>query len=191
MNSSRGHIVENHLHPTEKKWFAVYTAYKREKIVSKLLAKKRLEVFLPLQTIHKQYQRTKRIVELPLFNCILFVKIDQSEYVRVLETEHVFRFIKIGKNLISIPQQEIDTIQCIIGAQVDVEVEVYNLKEGEEIEVIAGALSGLEGKFLKQESKYNFLVELQMLGYQMRMHVRPEHLRLKHKQLGQKALVNN
>lgn len=191
MNISRGHKIENHLHPLDKKWFAIYTAYKREKIVAKLLAKKRLEVFLPLQTLHKQYQRTKRVVELPLFNCILFVKIDQSEYVKVLETEHVFRFIKIGQNLISIPQKEIDNIKCIIGAQVDLEVEVYNLKEGEVIEVIAGGLSGLEGKFLKQESKYNFLVELKMLGYQMRMYVRPEHLRIKHKQLVHKVLVNS
>lgn len=178
MSSSIG-TAENHLVRSEKRWFAVYTAYKREKIASKMLLKKGIDVFLPLQTLHKQYQRTKRVVELPLFNCIFFVRIDQSEYTRVLETEHVLRFIKIGKNLLSIPEHEIETIRCIIGAQVDMQVEVYHMAAGESIQVIAGALSGLEGKFIRQESKYNFLVELEMLGYQIRMHVRPEHLRLR------------
>lgn len=177
MVGNAAHITENHLHKTDLKWFAVYTSYKREKIVEKMLRKKGVEVFLPLQTLHRQYQRTKKVVELPLFNCIILVNINQSNYVTVLETEHVLRFIKIGQNLISIPEHEIETIKCIVGAKVDLQIEVLSLKEGEPIQVIAGGLSGLEGKFLKQESKYNFLVELEMLGYQMRMHVRPEHLR--------------
>ncbi len=189
MGRAIANIAENHLHPIETKWFAVYTAYKREKVVTKMLRKKGIEVFLPLQSFHRQYQRSKKIVELPLFNCILFVQINQSHYVKVLETEHVLRFIKIGQNLISIPDHEIDTIQCIIGAQVEIQVEVFDLQEGEPIQVIAGGLSGLEGKFLRQESKYNFLVELEMLGYQMRMHVRPEHLRQKHQYKGRKILA--
>ena len=181
MPKAQTNIAENHLDQTEKRWFAIYTAYKREKVVEKMLSKKGIEAFLPLQTFQRQYQRTRREVQIPLFNCILFVRITKDQYVNVIETEHVFRFIKIGKNLISIPNHEIETIRCIIGAKVDLEVEVYNMQEGEPIKVIAGGLSGIEGKFLKQESKYNFLVELEMLGYQMRMHVRPEHLRRKHK----------
>ena len=185
MSSKSINIAENHLDQVEERWFAVYTSYKREKIATNMLLKKGIEVFLPLQTIHRQYQRTKRVVELPLFNCILFVKINSKQYVQVLETEHVLKFIKIGRNLISIPEHEIDTIKCIIGAQVDLEVGIYDIAEGEPIQVIAGGLSGIEGKFLKQESKYNFLVELEMMGYQIRMNVRPEHLRLKHKNVGQ------
>lgn len=181
MSSNSLGTAENHLDRTEKRWFAVYTPYKREKVAAKLLAKKGINAFLPLQTIYRQYQRTKRVVELPLFNCILFVKINKSEYTQVLETEHVLRFIKIGRNLISIPAYEIETLKCIIGAQVDMQVEVYNMSEGEPIQVIAGALSGLEGKFLEQKSKYNFLVELEMMGYQIQMNLRPEHLRLKNK----------
>lgn len=187
MGRGIANIAENHLHPIEARWFAVYTTYKREKVVAKMFMKKGIEVFLPLQTIHRQYQRSKKIVELPLFNCILFVNINKSQYVKVLETEHVLRFIKIGQNLISIPHYEIETIQCIIGAQMEIQVDIFDMQEGEPIQVIAGGLSGLEGKFLKQESKYNFLVELEMLGYQMRMHVRPEHLRRKHQHTGIKV----
>ncbi len=184
MSSNSLGTAENHLDHTERRWFAIYTPYKREKIATKLLAKKGINAFLPLQTIYRQYQRTKRVVELPLFNCILFVKINKSEYTQVLETEQVLRFIKIGRNLISIPEREIETLKCVIGAQIDMEAEVYNMPEGEPIQVVAGALSGIEGKFIKQESKYNFLVELEMVGYQIRMNVRPEHLRLKYKREG-------
>ena len=168
--------IENHLEEGTAKWFAVYTAYKREKIVAKMLQKKGIEVFLPLQKIHKQYQRTRRIVELPLINCFVFVKIMKPNYVPVLETEHVIRFVKIGQNLISIPNHEIELIKRIIGSQVSVEAGIRSLQSGDEIEVIAGALSGLKGKFLKQESKYNFLVELEVMGYEMRLQLKPEHL---------------
>ena len=51
--------AENHLDITEKRWFAVYTPYKREKLATKMLDKKGIDVFLPLQTLHRQYQRTK------------------------------------------------------------------------------------------------------------------------------------
>ena len=176
MNSSIS-IAENHLDENQAKWFAVYTGYKREKIVANLLDRKGIEVFLPLQKIRKQYARKQKTVELPLFNCFVFVRITKAKYVPVLETEHVLKFIKIGRNLLAIPNQEIEIIRCIIGAQVDVEAGVFNMDKGEAIEVIAGGLSGLKGKFISQESKYNFLVELEMLGYQMRMHVRPENLR--------------
>lgn len=177
MRGSSINEAENHLHQTESRWFAIYTLYKREKLVAKMLQKKGVEVLLPLQTFHRQYQRSKRVVKLPLFNCILFVHITQKDYVHVLETEHVLKFIKIGQNLISIPDHEINTIRCIVGEKIDLEVAVLSLQEGEPIKVVAGGLSGLEGKFLKQESKYNFLVELKILGYEMRMHVRPEYLR--------------
>lgn len=170
-------IAENHLRASEMKWFAVYTAYKREKIVAGMLAKKGIEVFLPLQKIRKQYIRKQKTVELPLFNCFVFVKITKREYVSVLETEHIVRFVKIGKNLLAIPENEIDIIKCIVGAQMQVETAALSLNGGDPIEVIAGGLSGLKGKFLQKDSKYNFLVELQIMGYGMRMQVKPEYLR--------------
>jgi len=175
--NSKVNIAENHLDVHQAKWFAVYTGYKREKIVANLLDKKGIQVFLPLQKIRKQYVRKQKTVELPLFNCFVFVYITTAEYVHVLETEHVIKFIKIGQNLLAIPEKEIETIRCIIGTQIDVEAGVFNMPKGEPIEVIAGGLSGLRGKFIQQDSKYNFLVELEMLGYEMRMQVRPENLR--------------
>ena len=36
---------ENHLHQTQSRWFAVYTRFKREKMVTRELTQKGIEVF--------------------------------------------------------------------------------------------------------------------------------------------------
>ena len=47
---------------------------------------------------------------------------------------------------------------------------------GDEVEIIAGQLTGLKGKLLKIEREKNFLVELDRLGFQIRMQVDPSLL---------------
>ena len=55
----------NDLHPTEIRWFAVHTRNKSEKFVKRMLEKKEIETYLPLQKIMRQYGRVRRLVERP------------------------------------------------------------------------------------------------------------------------------
>ena len=79
----------NQLHDTEARWFAVYTRYKREKIVRKQLSDKGIECYLPLQQFTRHYTRKVKQVQLPLISCYIFVKICKPEYIKVLETPEV------------------------------------------------------------------------------------------------------
>lgn len=164
---------ENHLDEREPKWFAVYTRYKREKLVAQRLEQKGIEVYLPLQKFTRRYVRKVKHVELPLINCYLFTRITKKEYVPVLETPDVVRFIQFSKNLISIPDTEIQIIQRVVGESIEIEVTPSEYVPGDQVEIIAGQLTGLKGKLLKKESEKNFLIELESLGYQMLMHVDP------------------
>ncbi len=170
---------ENHLHKTESRWFAVYTNYKREKMVHRQLRAKGVEVYLPLQKVTRRYTRKVKHLELPLINCYVFVKITQPEYVTVLETENVLKFIRFSKNLLAIPEAEIQLMRRIIGEQLDFTVEPATFVEGEVVEVIGGELTGLEGKLVAQQGKQEFLVELTNVGYQFRMAIDPKLLRRK------------
>ena len=81
----------------EKRWFAVYTRYKREKIVVQRLREKRIEAYVPLQELTRYYTRKIKKVQLPLISCYVFVKITKEQYVPVLETQDIVSFIKFNK----------------------------------------------------------------------------------------------
>ncbi|MCB0624781.1 MAG: UpxY family transcription antiterminator, partial [Saprospiraceae bacterium] len=76
----------NQLDERQERWFAVYTRFKREKLVYQRLQEKGIHAFLPLQNLTRQYASRKRSVQLPLISCYVFTRITKKDYVRVLET---------------------------------------------------------------------------------------------------------
>ncbi|MFK7934381.1 MAG: UpxY family transcription antiterminator, partial [Saprospiraceae bacterium] len=162
---------ENHLHVEESRWFAVYTKYKREKLVQKMLQRKGIETYLPLQKVTRKYVRKVKHLELPLINCHLFVKIVQAEYIPVLETENVIKFVQIARNLISIPQREMDIMQRVVGEEYAVTIEPLGLVVGDEVEIIAGSLTGVKGKLVSTPERKVVVIELESTGFQLRMDV--------------------
>jgi transcription antitermination factor NusG len=158
----------NHLHDTEAKWFAVNTRSKSEKYVQRLLEKKGVTAWVPLQRLMRRYTRSTRMVEKPLLNCYVFVHIVKEQYVRVLETEHVSGFVRFSKNLISIPQAEIDLIKRItLEDGLDIEAVQGQLEEGDAVEISAGNLIGLKGRIVQVQGKRKFQVELSHIGYSL------------------------
>jgi len=168
----------NQISETEPRWFAVYTKFKCEKFVAALLAKKQIEAYVPLMSRTKRYTRKVKHYEVPLINCYVFVHITRKEYVPTLETEYVMKFLRQGRDLLAIPQSEIDLLRRVAG---DIE-EIQSLEKaeytpGEEVEVIAGYLSGLRGKVISKAGKRSFVIDLQTLGYQLHIRIDQTYLR--------------
>ncbi len=170
---------EIHLDSKEARWFAVYTKYKREKLVRQMLERKGIEVYLPINKVTRRWTRKVKKVELPLISCYVFVKILKSEYIKVLETENVLSFVRFSKNLLSIPEKEIELMKRITGEIEGVEVTTSMLNIGDDVEIIAGNLTGLKGKLIKTEGNKKFVVELISIGYSLQMEIDPKLLRKK------------
>ncbi|MBK7409707.1 MAG: UpxY family transcription antiterminator [Saprospirales bacterium] len=163
---------ENHLDAVEPRWFAVYTRYKCEKMVFRQLVRKTITVYLPLQKHTRRYTRKIRTVELPLISCYIFVQITKEDYVKVLETENVQGFVRFAKNLISIPDQEIDLMRRILGESWEVQAEKTTFVPGDEVEIAVGNLLGMKGTLVEvEENKPQVLVDLDRLGYTLRISV--------------------
>lgn len=176
MKSASGPIdrseTVNQLSTLEKKWFAVYTKYKCEKYVSDHLTKKKIDNYIPIVKKTKRYTRKIKHYEVPLINCYVFVHITKSEYLATLETEYVMKFLRQGKDLIAIPQMEIDVLKRVVGDVEEVCVtDVNTFSEGEEVEVMSGHLTGMRGIVLLKSGKKSFLVELKSLGFQLRINI--------------------
>ena len=170
----------NQLDEQDARWFAVYTRYKREKWVSKLLAEKGIECYVPLQKVTRRYTRKTKHLELPLISCYIFVKITKPHYISVLETPDVVRFVKIARDLIAIPEVEMEVMKRLVGEGIPLESRPSQLVVGDRVRVGKGNLVGLEGVLVQQENGKQFLVELNQLGYQLLMSISESNLELVH-----------
>ncbi|MEQ8703240.1 MAG: UpxY family transcription antiterminator [Phaeodactylibacter sp.] len=171
---------ENHLSQLEARWFAVYTNYKREKMVARHFERKGIEYFLPLQKVTRRYTRKVKHLELPLISCYIFVKIEKKQYIPVLETQDVIKFVRFARNLISIPQTEIDIMRLVVGEGIEVEAlesKSLNLCSGDEVEILGGNLTGMKGILIDRKNDKNFVIELDNMGFSLIMDIDPALLR--------------
>lgn len=158
----------NQLHQSEPRWFAVKTRPKSEKMVQRLLTKKKIAAYVPLQRLYRRYQRSTRLAEIPLIHGYVFVRIVQAEYLAVLETEHVSGFIQFNKNLIAIPDWEIDLLRRVtLEEGLNLEALPRQFATGDPVEICAGNLTGLRGRIIKVDGQRRFQVELERLGYSL------------------------
>lgn len=165
----------NQLSNIDAKWFAVYTGYKREKVVKTILRSKGIEVFLPLKKAHRQWGRKKRIVELPLINCYLFVKILKKDYIPVLSTQNVVKFLKIGQALEAIPDNQIEILKRVIGEGIEMEASSEHIQKGDAVEIVAGNLIGIKGRMVEVKGKNKFVIRLDRMGFNLHLEL-PGHL---------------
>lgn len=169
--------AENHLHETEYRWFAIYTRYKREKIVLKALQTLGVEAYLPLQKVTRVYTRKVKKLEIPLINCYLFVKIVKANYIPVLEIPEVVRFVRVHKSLIAIPEVEINILRRVAGELDAVESEPLGYRPGDQVEIIGGNLTGIKGKLVHIQAKDKVVVDLDTIGYSLIMEIDTKWLR--------------
>ncbi len=172
-NPSRA-VPVTEMHETEKRWFAIRTRSKCEKFVQRLMEKKQVHAYVPLQKVMRRYERKTKMVEKPLITCYVFVKISKSEYLPVLETENVAGFVKTAKVIHAIPEAEIDILRRVT-LETDLEVEAIEAgwMEGDAVEISAGNLLGLKGKLIKIEGKRKMQIELENMGYSLLLTVDP------------------
>jgi len=168
---------ENHLHATEARWFAVRTGFRKEKIVHKRLSSKGIVSYLPLYKVIRRYERKVKHLELPLINSYIFVKISKAEYVRVLETEQVHAFVHFNRNLIAIPEAEIDTIHRVLGEDTEIAVLEEGYKKGDQVEVIGGRLTGLHGELIEGEGQKRLIIRLENIGVGLEVEIDAKYLR--------------
>ena len=168
----------NHLDEQEARWFAVYTRYKREKWVAQRLADKGIECYVPLQKVTRRYTRKVKHLEIPLISCYIFVKIRKSSYIPVLEEQEIVTFVKIAKDLIAIPEREINLMKRITGEEYAIEAQARTLEVGNRVRIATGNLTGMEGILVQKENKKQFVVELDQLGYQLLLQIPEEQLEL-------------
>lgn len=148
---------------SEKKWYAVYTNPRAEKLVRDRLEEINIEVFLPLQRTYRIWSDRKKLVEKPLLTSYVFVKVSPCDFLKVYQTTGVVRFITFEGVPASIPQKQIDNLRLLINSDTEIEITSEKLEPGDNVEVIRGSMIGLTGELLKRGKQNRVIIRIDRL----------------------------
>jgi len=106
-----------------RKWYAVYTKPQTEKKVIGLLARRKVEVFCPMNKIETGNANRRKSGQIPLFPSIIFVFLSEQEMKEVREIPEVLNFMYwLGRPAI-INTQEIQNIAHFTETHCNIRVE--------------------------------------------------------------------
>ena len=163
---------------TKSLWFAVYTAPRHEKSVSRHLQQRSIEHFLPLYKSRRKWKDGSKVeLDLPLFPNYLFVRIDWKERVRVLEAPGVVSFVTgVGGKPATLHEEAIAHLQSgltLRGAEPHA-----LLFEGQKARICAGPLTGLEGVVLRHKNSLRVVLTIEQIMRSYSIEVASDELEL-------------
>lgn len=162
---------------TRKNWYAVYTKSHFEKKVEDVLLKKDIDTFLPLRRGKAKMGGAYRFTEVPLFRSYLFVHVppNSEEMMDVLATTGVSTIVKRGRKPCSVSPSVIKSIRKMVEYLNGEFRVITELKSGERVKIVRGALKGSEGDLVKIDNKrYAFVVNVEILGRAVEVIIPPE-----------------
>lgn len=163
----------------DKKWYAIRTRNRSEKWVVKQLTELGVEAWIPLKWSVKKYPGRTRKTQVPLIHGYAFVFIPKSDNVLVLEVDGVFNFVRFGNNIPAVPAGQIELLKHITGENIHVEMTDSLMDKGDQVEIIAGELTGLVGELVEFKGKHRVLIRLENIGLSFLFEVPRTKLRKK------------
>lgn len=130
-------------------WFAIYTKPRWEKKITKLLEKKGIVVYCPLNKVIRQWSDRRKTILDPLFKGYVFVHISEEEKTAVREVTGVVNFVYWNGRPAIVRPEEILTIQRFLSEFSDVEVEDVLLAAQQRVVVKKGILVNYQGIVLE------------------------------------------
>ena len=160
-----------------KNWHALYVASRQEKKVFEKLQKKNIEAYLPILKTMRQWSDRKKMVEMPLLNGYVFVKIDSTQNEKTLQTPGVVNFVRAEGKIAKVREVEIDRLKQLIelGYQMEANGIKRNYKEGDKIKITSGALRNIEGFVVENKEGRYIDVLLESIGQSIRVKL-PEEI---------------
>ena len=149
------------------RWYALYTKSRNEKKVHDRLVADGYECFLPLHKVERQWSDRKKVVEVPLINSYVFVRMVLSQRFAVLQDPGAVCFINFERLPAPVADKDMDYLRRIMEEDVAVEVVDVPLTPGEKIKVTAGQLMGLEGELINHKGGQKVVVRIENIPFSL------------------------
>jgi transcription antitermination factor NusG len=149
--------VDSHFVP---KWFAVYTSSRHEKRVGQHLAVREIEHYLPLYRAQRKWSDGSKVtLELPLFPGYIFVHIERTQRVRVLEIPGVLAVVGgTGGQPATLPEADIEALRSGLHLR---RAEPHPLLQvGQRARIRSGALAGMVGVVVRKKNSFRVVLTM-------------------------------
>jgi len=158
-------------------WFAAYTTPRHEKHVGEVLAERNIESFLPLYRTVRQWKKSSPVtLELPLFPCYLFVRINRAARGTVLSLPGVVSIVGSPKEPWPLPQLEVEALR--LGAKLGKAEPHPYLRVGQRVRIKSGLMSGVEGILVRKKNEFRFVLTLEAIMRSVAVEVDASELEL-------------
>jgi len=139
---------------TQARWYAVQTRPRHEKKVVSELNEKRIDSYLPLLNQVHHWSDRRKVVQVPLFPGYVFVyaPLDPEVRVAVLRSWGALAFVGPQREPIAIPDNQIEDIRTLLHTKIPLSPFPF-LKVGQRVRVRGGALDGMEGILVTNETR--------------------------------------
>lgn len=146
-------------------WYVLHTKSRFENVVNDGLQKKSIDVFHPKIKVKSKRRDRRVMIKVPLFPGYVFVKTDlnHSQYLDILKTAGVVRFIGNTSGPIPVMEQEIVSLKIMTRAEEEV-VTGTRFKKGDRIVVVSGPFAGVTGFFIQYRGQGRVIVNIEALG---------------------------
>jgi transcription antitermination factor NusG len=153
-------------------WYAVQTRARHEKVVAERLREQGLTTFLPLFREMHHWSDRRKLVELPLFSCYVFVRLlpTNEQRLRVLQQDGVFNFVGVRGQGTPIPDEQIDAVQTLISEKLPWSNHPF-LKIGQRVRIRGGALDGVEGILLARNGDSTLVISIDAIQRSMAVRI--------------------
>ena len=160
-------------------WYAIYTRSRSEKAVNTELSLTGIESYLPLKKTIRVWSDRKKMVEVPLFNSYVFVKVSEKEYMKVLQTFGVTRYITFEGQAVSIPEQQINAVRAYLNETEPIPLDdQLKLAPGKNVLITSGPMTGMTGILLNIEGKNRVKVEIDAIGQSLIITIPPQNIEI-------------
>jgi transcription antitermination factor NusG len=148
----------------QKNWYMLYTKPKCEKKVAALLAKKKIENFLPLNaTKITSFRKNKSVLE-PLFKSYIFVNIAENQAPLVMQTDGVISLLHWMGHPAIVREDEIAAMKEFVSDYSNIELERSRVSMHACAELVEGPICSMDGKIFALKNK-SVKVNLPSIGY--------------------------
>ena len=156
---------------SDKKWYALYVQPRKEKVVDRELTKRGYESYLPLRKELHQWKDRKKMVECPLFNSYVFVRIFENQQWDVLQVPGAGRFVWFGGRPAAVPDYQIESVKILLERSVDFDLENEYIEKGDLVRIEGGNFAGLTGMVKYCDNGPKFVVAIDSIGINLTVSV--------------------
>lgn len=167
--------IKDQIPVDRKEWYAVRCKYRCEKRLMIHFTEQDIEAYVPILHKVKQYATRRKTSSSVLIASHIFVRIDRSSYLPVLQHHHVFGFLNFSGIICAIPEIEMTIMKKVVGASDVILTSASEYSIGDQVEIIRGEMTGIRGHLI-EETNHNFKIELLSLGMGLKINIDPKYL---------------